>query len=145
MNSRVTLGLAGLFLVGAIITGYWGLSLSRQPAPEAVAQSTANAPLAIPQAPLSANDPTRHPVVVLVNDVAPYTPGHPRRCRPGTVAHRPGRQPDQPRPGDWPYPLARPHRRQLAQRRSFEAGTQAVADDPPQSSAPSRSPQTKWS
>lgn len=74
MNSRVTLGLAGLFLVGAIITGYWGLTLSRQPAPEAVAQSTVNAPLVIAQAPLSTNDPTRHPVVVLVNDVAPYTP-----------------------------------------------------------------------
>ena len=74
MNSRVTLGLAGLFLVGAIITGYWGLTLSRQPAPEVVAQSTVNAPLAIAQAPLSTNDPTRHPVVVLVNDVAPYTP-----------------------------------------------------------------------
>ena len=73
MNSRVTLGLAGLFLFGAIITGYWGLSLSRQPAPEAVAQSTVSAPLAIP-ASLSANDPTRHPVVVLVNDVASYTP-----------------------------------------------------------------------
>lgn len=74
MNSRVTLGLAGLFLVGAIITGYWGLTLSRQPAPEAVAQSTVNAPQVIAQAPLSTNDPTRHPVVVLVNDVAPYTP-----------------------------------------------------------------------
>ncbi|MGH8348736.1 MAG: Flp pilus assembly protein CpaB, partial [Pseudomonas sp.] len=74
MNSRVTLGLAGLFLVGAIITGYWGLALSRQPAPESVAQSTVSAPLANAQVSVSADDPTRHPVVVLVNDVAPFAP-----------------------------------------------------------------------
>ncbi|PMW27207.1 Flp pilus assembly protein CpaB, partial [Pseudomonas sp. FW305-3-2-15-A-R2A1] len=36
MNSRVTMGLAGFFLVGAIIAGYWGLTLSRQPAPDPV-------------------------------------------------------------------------------------------------------------
>src|SRR5689334_17271319 len=72
MNSRVTLGLAGLFLFGAIITGYWGLTLSRQPAPEPVAQSTIGAALANAQSPIE--DPTRHPVVVLVNDVAPFAP-----------------------------------------------------------------------
>ncbi|MGF6088351.1 Flp pilus assembly protein CpaB [Pseudomonas sp. 18173] len=72
MNSRVTLGLAGLFLFGAIITGYWGLTLSRQPAPEPVAQSTIGAALANAQSPVE--DPTRHPVVVLVNDVAPFAP-----------------------------------------------------------------------
>ncbi|WP_223594068.1 Flp pilus assembly protein CpaB [Pseudomonas sp. A-R-19] len=74
MNSRVTLGLAGLLLVGAIITGYWGLTLSRQPVPESVAQSTVSAPLANTQAAVPADDPTRHPVVVLVNDVAPFAP-----------------------------------------------------------------------
>ena len=44
MNSRVTLGLAGLFLAGAIIAGYWGLTLSRQPAPEPVAQIGTSTP-----------------------------------------------------------------------------------------------------
>ncbi|MFY0729054.1 Flp pilus assembly protein CpaB [Pseudomonas sp. NFX15] len=72
MNSRVTLGLAGLFLVGAIIAGYWGLTLSRQPAPEPVATPVANASAA--PAPAPAEDPARHPVVVLVNDVAPFAP-----------------------------------------------------------------------
>ena len=68
MNSRVTMGLAGLFLVGAIIAGYWGLALSRQPAPESVAQSgTSSAPILAP-----ADDPTRQPVVVLLRDIAPF-------------------------------------------------------------------------
>jgi pilus assembly protein CpaB len=74
MNSRVTLGLAGLFLVGAIIAGYWGLALSRQPAPEPVAQTTVSAAPANAQVPAPAEDPTLHPVVVLINDVAPFAP-----------------------------------------------------------------------
>lgn len=37
MNSRVTMGLAAILLLGAIFVGYWGLVLSRQPAPVAVA------------------------------------------------------------------------------------------------------------
>lgn len=74
MNSRITLGLAGLFLVGAIIAGYWGLTLSRQPAPEPSAPPVANAPASAVQAPAPAEDPDRHPVVVLVNDVAPFAP-----------------------------------------------------------------------
>jgi pilus assembly protein CpaB len=70
MNSRVTMGLAGLFLVGAIIAGYWGLALSRQPAPESVAQpGTSSAPLLAP-----VDDPTRQPVVVLLRDIAPFEP-----------------------------------------------------------------------
>ncbi|KAB0491796.1 Flp pilus assembly protein CpaB [Pseudomonas vancouverensis] len=74
MNSRVTLGLAVVLLVGAIIAGYWGLTLSRQPTPEPVAVATASAP--DPAAPAAApvEDPTRHPVVVLVNNVPPFTP-----------------------------------------------------------------------
>ncbi|WP_030128354.1 Flp pilus assembly protein CpaB [Pseudomonas sp. QTF5] len=68
MNSRVTMGLAALFLVGAIIAGYWGLALSRQPAPESVAQpGTSSAPILAP-----ADDPTRQPVVVLLRDIAPF-------------------------------------------------------------------------
>ncbi|MCU1763872.1 Flp pilus assembly protein CpaB [Pseudomonas sp. 14P_8.1_Bac3] len=71
MNSRVTLGLAGLFLVGALIAGYWGLTLSRQPVAEPVAPvsvtSVTTAPTAAP-----VEDPTRHPVVVLRRDIAPF-------------------------------------------------------------------------
>ncbi|UVM49795.1 MULTISPECIES: Flp pilus assembly protein CpaB [unclassified Pseudomonas] len=68
MNSRVTMGLAGLFLVGAIIAGYWGLALSRQQPPESVAQPGASsAPLLA-----SMDDPTRQPVVVLLRDIAPF-------------------------------------------------------------------------
>ena len=73
MNSRVTLGLAGLLLLGAIIAGYWGLTLSRQPvvepaaAPAAVAVVSSNAAPATP-----VEDPTRQPVVVLLRDIAPF-------------------------------------------------------------------------
>jgi len=71
MNSRVTLGLAGLFLVGAIFAGYWGLTLSRQPtaAPLAPAESATSA---APQQTIAVEDPTRHPVVVLLRDIAPF-------------------------------------------------------------------------
>lgn len=69
MNSRVTLGLAGILLLGAVIAGYWGLTLSRQaPAAEPVAATPDN-PVATP-APVE--DPTRQPVVVLVRDIAPF-------------------------------------------------------------------------
>ncbi|MHC8290876.1 Flp pilus assembly protein CpaB [Pseudomonas sp. XS1P51] len=74
MNSRVTLGLAGLFLVGAIIAGYWGLALSRQPASEPVAQTDIVTPASPAPAPVPMDDPTRQPVVVLVHDVAPFVP-----------------------------------------------------------------------
>src|SRR5689334_24364427 len=67
MNSRVTLGLAGLFLAGAIIAGYWGLALSRQPA-EPVAQIGTSTP----SIQVSVDDPTRQPVVVLLRDIAPF-------------------------------------------------------------------------
>ncbi|BBP68682.1 Flp pilus assembly protein CpaB [Pseudomonas sp. Seg1] len=72
MNSRVTLGLAGLFLAGAIIAGYWGLTLSRPSVAEPVA-----APAVVPVVPPAAKaepveDPTRQPVVVLLRDIAPF-------------------------------------------------------------------------
>lgn len=73
MNSRVTLGLAGLLLVGAIIAGYWGLTLSRQPVVEPAAAPAAVAvvsPNAAPATPVE--DPTRQPVVVLLRDIAPF-------------------------------------------------------------------------
>ncbi|MBK5510106.1 Flp pilus assembly protein CpaB [Pseudomonas sp. TH15] len=73
MNSRVTLGLAGLFLLGAIIAGYWGLTLSRQPPVEPVAAPVAVTPVAPAAAPAPpVEDPTRQPVVVLLRDIAPF-------------------------------------------------------------------------
>ena len=33
MNSRISMVLAGLLLIGALVAGYWGLVLSRPPAP----------------------------------------------------------------------------------------------------------------
>lgn len=71
MNSRVTMGLAGLFLVGAIIAGYWGLTLSRQPTPDPVTPPNTVATAPVP-APAPVDDPTRQPVVVLLRDVAPF-------------------------------------------------------------------------
>jgi pilus assembly protein CpaB len=74
MNSRVTLGLAGLSLVGAVIAGYWGFTLSRQPAaapvvaqPQIVTPAAATTQAAAPQ-----EEDTRQPVVVLVHDIAPF-------------------------------------------------------------------------
>ncbi len=71
MNSRISMVLAGLLLIGALIAGYWGLVLSR-----------ASEPVAAPAAPVvsvdhtaaAVEDPTRQPVVVLVHDVPAFTP-----------------------------------------------------------------------
>lgn len=73
MNSRVTLGLAGLFLLGAIVAGYWGLTLSRQVPVEPAAAPAAGAVIAPSAEPAPAvEDPTRQPVVVLLRDIAPF-------------------------------------------------------------------------
>ena len=45
MSSRITIILAGFFLIGALLAGYWGLVLSRPPA-EPVAVAAAPAPAA---------------------------------------------------------------------------------------------------
>ena len=37
MNSRISMVLAGLLLIGALVAGYWGLVLSRPPAPAVAA------------------------------------------------------------------------------------------------------------
>ena len=67
MSSRISMILAAVLLLGALIAGYWGLVLSR---PEPVA---AVAPPVINNAPVAAiEDPTRQPVVVLAHDVPPY-------------------------------------------------------------------------
>lgn len=71
MNSRITMGLAGVFLVGALIAGYWGLALSRRPAAEPVAQPS---PAIVQTVATSAEDAARQPVVVLVRDVPPFSP-----------------------------------------------------------------------
>ncbi len=73
MNSRVTMGLAVLFLLGALFAGYWGLVLSRQPVPAPtipVAQTVA--PPVVAEKPLE--DPTRQPVLVLAKDLPAYQP-----------------------------------------------------------------------
>lgn len=72
MNSRVTLGLAGLFLVGAIIAGYWGLTLSRQPATEPVATPANVTSAPTTQTLVAVDDAARHPVVVLLRDIAAF-------------------------------------------------------------------------
>lgn len=73
MNSRVILGLAGMSLVGAVIAGYWGLTLSRPPAAADAAQSSIATPLATAQSPVPQEaDATRQPVVVLQRDIAPF-------------------------------------------------------------------------
>ncbi|MFJ2360056.1 Flp pilus assembly protein CpaB [Pseudomonas fluorescens] len=72
MNSRITMGLAALLLLGAIFVGYWGLVFSRQPAPVAEAPA---APVATVEKTVAvAEDQTRQPVVVLLHDVPPFTP-----------------------------------------------------------------------
>ena len=73
MNSRVILGLAGLSLAGAVIAGYWGFTLTRQPAAAPVAQTeispaTTATPAAVPQP----EEDTRQPIVVLLHDIPPF-------------------------------------------------------------------------
>ncbi|EZP28472.1 Flp pilus assembly protein CpaB [Pseudomonas sp. RIT288] len=72
MNSRVTMGLAAVLLLGAIVVGYWGLMLSRHPVP--VAQVPAAPAVALEKTVAAAEDQTRQPVVVLLHDVPPFTP-----------------------------------------------------------------------
>ncbi|MBM3106519.1 Flp pilus assembly protein CpaB [Pseudomonas sp. V1] len=74
MSSRITIILAGFFLIGALLAGYWGLVLSRPAAePVAVAVASTPAPVAA-QVVEKAGDEVRQPVVVLRRDVAAYTP-----------------------------------------------------------------------
>ncbi|WP_285429233.1 Flp pilus assembly protein CpaB [Pseudomonas sp. lyk4-R2A-8] len=68
MNSRISMALAGLLLIGALIAGYWGLLLSRTPEPVA-------APVVSVESTVSTvEDQTRRPVVVLVHDVPAFVP-----------------------------------------------------------------------
>lgn len=73
MNSRVILGLAGLPLVGAVISGYWGFTRTRQPAAAPVAQTRIITPTSTAQAPVpKEEDTTRQPVVVQQRDIASF-------------------------------------------------------------------------
>lgn len=75
MSSRVTMGLAVVFLLGALIAGYWGLVLSRQPAPSIPAPVVQNQPVPAPVAVVPPpEDPMRKAVVVLLRDVPAYVP-----------------------------------------------------------------------
>ncbi|RWU26322.1 Flp pilus assembly protein CpaB [Pseudomonas alkylphenolica] len=74
MSSRFTIILAGLFLFGALVAGYWGLKLSAPVAePVAAPVPPAATPVAAPVVD-KALDQARQPVVVLRRDVAPFTP-----------------------------------------------------------------------
>ncbi len=72
MSSRFTMILAGLFLVGALVAGYWGIVLSR-PAPAPVAPPTP-APVAEAQPAAPPTPDLLQSVVVLVHDITPNTP-----------------------------------------------------------------------
>ena len=67
MSSRISIILAAVLLLGALIAGYWGLVLSRPDPVAVVAQPVTNT---APVAPIE--DPTRQPVVVLAHDVPPF-------------------------------------------------------------------------
>ncbi|OPA95303.1 Flp pilus assembly protein CpaB [Pseudomonas fluorescens] len=70
MNSRISMALAGVLLVGALIVGYWGLVLSRPPVPD---ETPAPAPVvSVEKTVAVVEDQTRQPVVVLVHDVPPF-------------------------------------------------------------------------
>ncbi|TBU81630.1 Flp pilus assembly protein CpaB [Pseudomonas daroniae] len=81
MNSRLTLVLAGVLLVGAVVTGYWGLSLSREPVArspvpvDSVTPDTVAAPATIREQVISEVDEQRRTdVVVLARSVRPLVP-----------------------------------------------------------------------
>lgn len=76
MSSRLTMVLAGVFLVAAILAGYWGLVLSRPPAPvaqPAPAQAQGTVPVAAP-VPAKVEEPARSQIVVVRRDIPANTP-----------------------------------------------------------------------
>lgn len=77
MSSRITMILAVLFLIGAVLAGYWGLVLSRaseapEP-PQAAAPGPAGPAQPVDQATEAGTDALRKPVLVLRRDVPAYT------------------------------------------------------------------------
>ncbi|MBC3437775.1 Flp pilus assembly protein CpaB [Pseudomonas sp. BW16M2] len=75
MSSRLTMILAGLFLIAALLAGYWGLRLSH-PAESAPAPLPPSGEAVIPAAPVpvAPPEPPRSPIVVLRRAVPANTP-----------------------------------------------------------------------
>lgn len=78
MSSRITLVLAVLFLLGALIAGYLGIAVSK-PAEVPAVVNTSAPPAAIEQPAQTPVTPPveealRHNVVVLARDIPAYTP-----------------------------------------------------------------------
>jgi len=75
MSSRLTMILAGLFLLGALLAGYWGVVLSRPAAPPEPAPSIADQPVTVIAPPASQPpEPPRTPIVVLRKALPANTP-----------------------------------------------------------------------
>ncbi|AZF45914.1 MULTISPECIES: Flp pilus assembly protein CpaB [unclassified Pseudomonas] len=66
MNTRLSMVLAAVLLVGALFAGYWGLVLSREPAPAPPQAAPVEKAVAVVE------DQTRQSVVVLAHDVPPF-------------------------------------------------------------------------
>jgi len=75
MSSRLTMVLAALFLLGALLAGYWGFVLSRPVAPPVPVASEVDQPTAViaPPAP-QPPEPQRSPLVVLRKALPANTP-----------------------------------------------------------------------
>lgn len=78
MSSRITMVLAVLFLLGALIAGYLGLAVSTQAEAPPVELESSVPPAAVPTTtsapPPPVEDALRHNVVVLTHDIPAYTP-----------------------------------------------------------------------
>lgn len=75
MSSRLTMILAALFLLGALLAGYWGVVLSRPPAPPQPVAPVAEQPAAVVAAPApQPPEPQRFPIVVLRKALPANTP-----------------------------------------------------------------------
>lgn len=75
MSSRLTMILAAVFLVAALLAGYWGIVLSRPPAavvPPAAVAAQAPVPAVVP-AVVGAPEPVGSPIVVVRRDIAAHT------------------------------------------------------------------------
>ncbi|CAE6889407.1 Flp pilus assembly protein RcpC/CpaB [Pseudomonas marincola] len=75
MDSRVTMALAAVMLLGAVAAGYWGVVMSSPPATESVAANSAPAVSPVTQRVSKlADDVKRSPVVVAVREISPFVP-----------------------------------------------------------------------
>ncbi|QBF24999.1 Flp pilus assembly protein CpaB [Pseudomonas tructae] len=74
MSSRITIILAGFFLLGAVLAGYWGLVLSQPPSEPPATPIAAPALSPVSHVAAEAVDELRTPVVVLRRDVAAAVP-----------------------------------------------------------------------